>query len=382
MGGKWFANRGQVVQTAAAVVSACVAIVALYFVLRSNSSLPKVSAVLYVSGAMFFLLLGVLIGKRSGIGLSGPSSPTPASAEAKLQDSGNAAATGGSATITGGSVTQHLHFPNMPPAFSATSSFPESKSHPVDVEFTPWEGQNDKMYLTITNRGPRQSFQAQCRILARRYDPNPPALRTYDLQWEYGGMTLSLIPGQSGNLLIASAGENRDKGIEWMKLESAVGSQSTESQWVRGSKTLPEYDLDIKIIGHDSDKPQSDRFTVRAGSARALEMFPRHLKITEPRNNNEVGHRHVVSGFAGRTNAKVQVWVHASGGRSRLWYHQGNVVATGNEWSINCWFGIEDKNEGVFEIIAIADGNIESTNFETLPEEGIRSELVSVRRTH
>ena len=53
-----------------------------------------------------------------------------------------------------------------------------------------------------------------------------------------------------------------------------------------------------------------------------------------------------------------------------------------SEWSINCWFGIEDKNEGVFEIIAIADGNIESTNFETLPEEGIRSELVSVRRTH
>lgn len=165
-------------------------------------------------------------------------------------------------------------------ASPATSPLRETKSSPVNVEFAPWEGQHDKMYLTITNRGPKQSFQAQCRILARRHDPNPPILRTYDLQWEYGGMALSLVPGQSGNLLIASAGENREEGMEWMKLESAVGLQSIESRWERGNKTAPEYDLEIRIIGHESDKPQSDRFTVRAGSTRALEMF-----LRRPENN-------------------------------------------------------------------------------------------------
>jgi hypothetical protein len=65
MSGKWFANRGQIVQAIAAVVSACVALVALYFVLKSNNSLPKASAVLYVSTGVLLLLVGIWIGRRS-----------------------------------------------------------------------------------------------------------------------------------------------------------------------------------------------------------------------------------------------------------------------------------------------------------------------------
>jgi hypothetical protein len=64
-GGRWFANRGQIIQTICACVSACVALVALYFVLKSNNSLPKASVVLYVSGAISLLLTGVVIGRRS-----------------------------------------------------------------------------------------------------------------------------------------------------------------------------------------------------------------------------------------------------------------------------------------------------------------------------
>jgi hypothetical protein len=67
MSGKWFTNRGQVIQTVVAIISACLALVALYFVLKSNNSLPKASAILYVSGATFFLLVGVLIGHAQAV---------------------------------------------------------------------------------------------------------------------------------------------------------------------------------------------------------------------------------------------------------------------------------------------------------------------------
>jgi hypothetical protein len=65
MSGKWFANKGQIIQAIAAVVSACVALVALYFVLKSNNSLPKASAVLYVSTGVLLLLVGIWIGRRT-----------------------------------------------------------------------------------------------------------------------------------------------------------------------------------------------------------------------------------------------------------------------------------------------------------------------------
>jgi predicted membrane channel-forming protein YqfA (hemolysin III family) len=73
MAGKWFANRGQIVQTVFTVISACVAIVALYFVLKSNNSLPRVSVVMYVSVGVFVLLIGIIIGRRLGPAL--PSEP-------------------------------------------------------------------------------------------------------------------------------------------------------------------------------------------------------------------------------------------------------------------------------------------------------------------
>lgn len=65
MNSKWFANNGQIVQMVAAIVSAAVAVIALYFVLKSNNSLPKASIVLYVSASIFLLLVGIFIGRWS-----------------------------------------------------------------------------------------------------------------------------------------------------------------------------------------------------------------------------------------------------------------------------------------------------------------------------
>jgi hypothetical protein len=75
MSGRWFANRGQVVQTVATSVSTCVALIALYFVLRSNNSLPKASVVLYISGSISLLLIGFVVGRRSALRSSSQGQP-------------------------------------------------------------------------------------------------------------------------------------------------------------------------------------------------------------------------------------------------------------------------------------------------------------------
>jgi hypothetical protein len=72
MSGGWFANRGQILQAVAALVSACVAAAALYFVLKNNNSLPKASVIFYASGAILLLLVGVFLGRR----LANPPAPT------------------------------------------------------------------------------------------------------------------------------------------------------------------------------------------------------------------------------------------------------------------------------------------------------------------
>jgi hypothetical protein len=137
MSGKWFANSGQVIQTTAATVSACAALVALYFVLKSNNSLPKASFVFYASGAMFLLLVGIMIGRRSGAGLpTARSLGFPETVERNIRSSGDVTATGGSATATGGSVNLHLH-PGTP-APVTLSPRPESEPIPL-LEFVQYD---------------------------------------------------------------------------------------------------------------------------------------------------------------------------------------------------------------------------------------------------
>jgi hypothetical protein len=145
----------------------------------------------------------------------------------------------------------------------------------VNVTLVPWEGQGEKMYLTVRNQGQKQqAFQGQCRILARRNDPNPAQLIAYDLQWHYGGQAQTLMPWQYGNLLIASAGHDKDSELEWLQLEPAMGQpKPLRSHWNRGDKP-PEYDVEITILGSDSSEPHSERFTVRSGTHCALEMVP------------------------------------------------------------------------------------------------------------
>jgi len=161
-----------------------------------------------------------------------------------------------------------------------------TSSNPIKVSLVPWQGKGEKMFLTVTNLGmQRQAFQGQCRILARRNDPNTPQLITFDLQWEYGGQSYTLAPGQAGNLLIASAGQGEHRDWGWLQLESAGSIKLQRSDWHWGDK-LPEYDIEVTILG--DGEPQREKFTVRAGKECAIEMgelaqsLPNSVSVTGP----------------------------------------------------------------------------------------------------
>lgn len=126
MSGKWFANRAQIIQTIAAVTSACVALVALYFVLKSNNSLPRLSAIMYVSAAISLLLIGILIGKRSQV-TSAQNSSRDSGSGASTDASHTTMATGGSATATGGNVNVYMH------QVESASPIPADEKEPIPL---------------------------------------------------------------------------------------------------------------------------------------------------------------------------------------------------------------------------------------------------------
>jgi hypothetical protein len=128
MSGKLFANKGQIFQTVAAITSACAGLTSAYFVLKSNNSLPRASAIMCASGAVFLFVLGIMIGRKSGplrsegtreVESNAGRLVSPVSAEARVVDSGNATGTGGSATATGGHVNVFL-----PPALVPSPAAP------------------------------------------------------------------------------------------------------------------------------------------------------------------------------------------------------------------------------------------------------------------
>jgi hypothetical protein len=82
----------------------------------------------------------------------------------------------------------------------------------VNVELTPSQGQSERQCLEVINKGAKQKFHAQCRILERRNDPNPQRRIVLDLNWwNRSEQRIVLGNGESCNLLIAEAGDMSDK---------------------------------------------------------------------------------------------------------------------------------------------------------------------------
>ncbi|MGA8503617.1 MAG: hypothetical protein WB683_18845, partial [Candidatus Sulfotelmatobacter sp.] len=290
---------------------------------------------------------------------------------AQVRDSGNSTA---NATI--GDIHIHPTTVPTPPPILAVS--PREEYFPVHVEFEPSEGQFDKMYLRINNRGHAQMFEVQCKVIERRNDPNPQHRVTIPLSWEHPhGRALYLLTGQSGNVLVASAGENRSSMMGWMKLESASSTLGPESRWNLPSKEpLPEYDVEITVLGQQSNQPRSEYFTVRAGKSCAIEMYHPLVKIETPAEGEVFRKREIqVRGSVTIPRARIELRVFA-GGR---WHHNGYWNAQGHLWTGTCWLGDKDSIKGNYTIVAIADGDMEwKQTYTTLPKTGHQSNEVTV----
>lgn len=171
------------------------------------------------------------------------------------------------------SYVHHLHAVQiLASKVSANNVKQDQPSHGVDVELTPSTGRSETQFLAVRNRGPKQTFRAQCRVLERRNDPNGQQLTTINLEWEHGQRDTSLARGESGNLLIATAGSDTPRDVEWMEV-GPEGYNTLKSTWLRDQRDrLPEYDLEITVISIKSDESFSEQFTLRAGTACALEM--------------------------------------------------------------------------------------------------------------
>jgi hypothetical protein len=119
MGGKWFANRGQIVQTLAATIGTCLAGVAVYFVLKNNQSLPPKTSVFYALTAVAIFLLGIWIGR-----LSKPTQRFFETEQSERKDEAAPPVIGGSARI--GDINVYAH----PPAAPVAVGEPEEKVTP------------------------------------------------------------------------------------------------------------------------------------------------------------------------------------------------------------------------------------------------------------
>jgi len=96
--------------------------------------------------------------------------------------------------------------------------------------------------------------------------------------------TVKLRRHGSCNLVIAAAGETKGNGrghqydLDWLEICGLSGDNQREakqrSTWSHGDD-LPEYDLEISIVGDSGQKAYTQVFTVRPGRTAAIEMLPK-----------------------------------------------------------------------------------------------------------
>lgn len=160
----------------------------------------------------------------------------------------------------------------------------------VKVTLTPILGPAPVQLLTVKNLGAPVTLRAQCTLLLRRNDPNMLRRSTFRMEWDAPKKrAVKLRRGGICNLIVAKAGVIREEvqehyhrppeeDQEWMEIvglpQNGEGEQreaQESSRWHHGDK-LPEYDLEITIIG-ENHTPHVQCFTLRAGRKSAFEMF-------------------------------------------------------------------------------------------------------------
>jgi hypothetical protein len=137
----------------------------------------------------------------------------------------------------------------------------------IDVRLTPSSGPSPELTLAVINRTATREFSAQCTLLALRNSPNELSRKTFNLKWEHTvERSISIIEGESQNLLIATAHPDHEHGFSELKIWGLSANQPVQCEWSRWNldsrEALPEYDLEITIVSEGAE-PFSERFTLR-----------------------------------------------------------------------------------------------------------------------
>jgi hypothetical protein len=132
-------------------------------------------------------------------------------------------------------------------------------------------GPSPDLRLVVANHGRADTFQATAKIVATRYDVNRPREGAYGLSWQGGtGSSMYLDRLETGFLVLARFKLLEPIGtldrmweaqlIEWDGSQEAVWSGF---RWtITPDQSLPEYDIDVSIVGRASLRPFAGRYTL------------------------------------------------------------------------------------------------------------------------
>ncbi len=218
MGGKWFANRGQIVQTLAAIISTCLAGVAVYFVLKSNQSLPPKTSVFYGLTAVAIFLLGIWIGRLSKF-----SRPVEVERPVELEkpepkNKAEAAASGGHARI--GDINVYTHPPAPTPSDFNREEIQRKKFDAVpSIDLSElavvWLDRDEWNVFHIHRGDPPGNIRGA--IISAYYDPNKSLSKS---ELEFIRATAKLTDKKTGEMLVVPALFWIDQGLQWTNLRA------------------------------------------------------------------------------------------------------------------------------------------------------------------
>jgi hypothetical protein len=102
------------------------------------------------------------------------------------------------------------------------------------------------------------------------------------------------------------------------------------------------------------------------------------IAITSPPDGATVLLRAPVSGTVSPPEIPVQVLVHSGDYR---WHPQRPAVTDGGSWTVDCQFGTQWRGAGeTYKVVAIDGAHSVNNPVRSLPDEAIRSRIISVKR--
>lgn len=187
------------------------------------------------------------------------------------------------ALIVGGLLALAIPLARRGRSWSATRGTP-------DLEARPTGGPSSDLRLVVTNRSHKGEFHGMATVVAARNYPNKLRQGSYALMWlGLGASTTMLNKGQSHAILIARWLMYMDippPRMGEVRLIECNGSQEAEwdgFRWnVLPDENLPEFDIDVSIVGIGWSKPFRRSYTLRPSNwIGPLELFERQIVAPE-----------------------------------------------------------------------------------------------------